>query len=54
MDSPQEYMDLVDDLWYGYVRDDGNGPEIEDIITFLCGCLKLCRKMKTLTMFRLT
>jgi len=50
MDIPQEYMDLVDDLWYGYVRDGGNGPEIKDIITFLCGC----RKMKTLTMFRLT
>ena len=48
-----EYKDLVDDLRYQYISDDGNGPEVEDLILFLCRCPELCRKTKTFTMFRL-
>ena len=39
-----EYMDLVDDSRYENMSDDCSGPEIEYLITFLCGCPELCDK----------
>ena len=49
-----EIVDLADDFRYEFISDDGSGPEIEDLITFLGGCPELCRKTKTLVMFRLS
>ena len=50
----EEFMDLVDDLQFSYTDDDGHGPTVGDMVTFLCSCPKLCRKQKTSTMLRLT
>ena len=47
-------MILMDHLQNGYLSDDLNGPEIGDIITFLCGRPYLGRKTKTLPMFLLS
>ena len=49
----EEYLYLFDDLRYSFVSDNGSGPEINDMVFFLCACPALCRKMKTLTVFRL-
>ena len=46
-------MDLADDLRYSYFSDDRSGPELSDMITFLCGCPELCRNLKCLTVFQL-
>ena len=48
-----EFMDLVDDLRNSYINDDGHGSTVGDIVTILCGCPEVCRKEKTLVMFRL-
>ena len=48
------YMDLVDDLRYSYISDDGSGTEIGVMITFLCNCPEVCRKKKTLTVLQLS
>ena len=47
-------MNLVKNLRYNYIDDDGHGPTVNDGITFLRGCPELCRKGKTLKMFRLS
>ena len=49
----ENFMDLVDVLRYTYFNDDGYGPTIGDMVTFLCSFPELRRK-KTLTMFRLS
>ena len=33
-----EYMDLVDDLRYNYISDNGSGPEVGDEVALPCGC----------------
>ena len=45
--SVKDYRDLVYDLRYGYMSNDGSGPEIGDKITIFWGCPELCRKTKT-------
>ena len=50
----EEFMDLVDDLRYTHIDDDSRGLTVGDMVTFLRGCPEICRKEKTLTMFRLS
>ena len=50
----EQFKDLVDDLWYSYLIDDGIGLEISDMKIFLRGCSELCRKVKFLTVFQLS
>ena len=50
----EEFMDLVEVLRYTHIDDDGHGPALGDIVTFLSGCPELCRNEKTLTIFRLS
>ena len=45
-------MDIVDDMRYGYIDDDGLDPTVDDMDNFLCICQELCHKWKTLTLFR--
>ena len=47
----EEFTDLVDGLQKTYLGDNGHGPTVADMVTFLCRCPELCRKGKMLTIF---
>ena len=47
----QKLLHFIDDVRFAYVDEDGVGPEVKDMISFLSGCPELLRKTRIMTMF---